>query len=168
MKKTNTLLIGITVVFLAVGSTYAFAQEERGMRGEQREGRVFGGLNLTEQQKQQLEANRKAQRQEMEKLFTAMKEKQKQLQDELKDPAVTRETVTPLANELKSLQAQLIDHRINGILAVKEILTPEQFAKFHQMMQEGKRDRKDRRIEKFREKHNEHRMMERAPDQDME
>ncbi|MDD5566401.1 MAG: Spy/CpxP family protein refolding chaperone [Candidatus Omnitrophica bacterium] len=164
MKKTKLLYIGITAVFLAASPMYVFAQEERGRPGDEHKGRLASTLNLTEEQQQKLEVNRKAQRQEMEKLFTAMKDKQKQLQEQLASPAVTQETVTPIANELKSIQAQLIDHRISGILAVKEILTPEQFAKFHQMMEEGKRDRKGR-IENFREKRKERRMMERAPDQ---
>ena len=53
-----------------------------------------------------------------------------------------QQKIEPLANEIKSLQAQLIDSRINGIFAVKEILTPEQFAKFQQMAEKWQKERK--------------------------
>jgi Spy/CpxP family protein refolding chaperone len=69
----------------------------------------------------------------------------------LKDPAVTRAKVEPLVNEIKSLQGQLIDQRIGGIFAVKEILTPEQIAQFNQLMEKRKEGRQGR-FQQWRER----------------
>jgi Spy/CpxP family protein refolding chaperone len=138
------MIIGLAVVILAVSAVYAQTQDEGQQRGDGQKGRIVKELNLTPEQQKKLSENRKAQRQEMEELRTAIKEKQTKLQEALKNPAVTRASVEPIANEIKSLQAQSIDHRISGIFAVKEILTLEQFAKFQQMTGKRQENRKER------------------------
>lgn len=142
MKKINSTIIGLAVVILTVSAVYAQTQGESQQRGDGQKGRIFKELNLTPEQQKKLEENRKAQGEEMTNLRTAIKEKQTKLQEELKNPAVTKAIVESLVNEIKSLQAQLIDHRINGIFAVKEILTPEQFVKFEQMTEKGHKNKK--------------------------
>ena len=151
MKKTKSIIIGLALVFLTVSVVYAQWQGQGQERGSGPKERIFKELNLTQQQKEKLEENRKAQREKMMKLHTAIKEKQAKLQEALKNPAVTRAIIEPLVNEIKSLQTQLIDHRINGIFAVKEILTPEQFAKFQQMTEKRQENRKWR-FQNWREK----------------
>jgi Spy/CpxP family protein refolding chaperone len=69
----------------------------------------------------------------------------------MKNPAVTVASVQPLVNEIKSLQTQIIDGRISGIFAVKEILTPEQFAKFQQTTEKWQKNKKGR-FHNWREK----------------
>jgi len=86
--------------------------------------------------------NRKAQGEELTKLLSVIKEKRTQLQEALKSPAVTRASVEPLVKEIKSSQAKLIDYRINGIFAVREVLTPEQLAKFQDIAQKRQEIRK--------------------------
>jgi len=144
MKKAKSIIIVLAVVFVTVSAAYAQPQGGYQQRDDKQKEHIFKELNLTPEQLKKLEENRKAQRQEVEKLFSALKEKQARLQETLKNPAVTRAIVDPLANEIKSLQAQLIDHRIGGIFAVKEILTPGQFAKFQQMMEKPGEVRKRR------------------------
>jgi len=141
MKKTKSIIIALAVVFLTVSAVYAQTQNPGQDYASGQKKLIFKELNLTPEQQKRLEENRQAQRQEMEKLHTAMKEKQAKLQEALKDPAATIATVEPLANDMKSLQAQLIDHRVNAIFAVKEILTPQQFAKFGQMTQKRQGNR---------------------------
>jgi len=151
MKKTRLIIIGFAVFSLMVNSGYAQIQEKDKQAGGRLKGGIYKELNLTPEQQNKLEANRKSQREKTSQLRTAMKEKNEALQQVLKDPAVTREKFEPLVNEIKSLQAQLIDQRINGILAVKDILTPEQFAKFNQLMEKRKEGRKDH-FQQWREK----------------
>lgn len=143
MKKIKSIIIGLAIVFLMVSAVYAQIQCEHKQRGEGQRGGVFKELKLTPEQQKKLEENRKAQREEITKLRMAIKEKQQKLQEELKNPVVTKAAVEPIVNEIKSLQAQLIDHRISGIFAVKEILTPEQFAKFQQMTGRWQENRKE-------------------------
>jgi Spy/CpxP family protein refolding chaperone len=119
MRKIKLIIIGLVVFFLKE-------------------------LNLTPEQQKKLEENRKVQAEKTSQLRTATWEKEKELQQVLKDPAVTKAKVEPLVNEIKSLQAQLIDQRVSGIFAVKEILSPEQIAKFNQLMEKRKEGRKGR------------------------
>jgi Spy/CpxP family protein refolding chaperone len=136
MKRTRVSVMVLAVVFLAVSA--ACAQEKgKNHQGEQgKKENIFKELNLTPEQKKKLDENRVAQDQELSKLHSAVREKYEELEKDLKDPAVTKAAVAPLINQIKSLQLQLIDNRINGIFEVKAILTPEQFAKFNQIMEE--------------------------------
>jgi len=93
-------------------------------------------LNLTPDQQEKLTQNRKVQHEKVVRLRKALKEKEEKLGKALKGPAVTRAALEPIANDIKSLQAQLIDNRIDSILAVKQVLTPEQAAKFEEMAQQ--------------------------------
>jgi len=144
MKKAESIIIGLTIVFLTVSGvfaqTHALGQKHVTWQKES----VFQELNLTPEQQKKLAENRKAQREEMTRLLSVIKEKQAKLQEELKSPAVSRAKVESLANEIKALQAQLIDHRVNGIFTVKEILTPQQFAQFQQMTEKRQENRKIR------------------------
>jgi Spy/CpxP family protein refolding chaperone len=151
MKKTKSVIIGLVAVFLMVNMVYAQEQSGYKQRGKGLKDYLAKELNLTQEQQQKLAENRKAQGEEMKKLHETIKEKQEKLQEELKSPAVTRAAVEPLVNEIKSLQVQLIDSRIGGIFAVKEILTPEQFAQF-QSMSEKRQEKRKGRFENWREK----------------
>ncbi|KPK97532.1 MAG: hypothetical protein AMJ95_08680 [Omnitrophica WOR_2 bacterium SM23_72] len=144
MKKMGFAVISLAVFLLMTGTLYAQPPREKGRPYAGPKDRIIQELNLSPEQQSRLEENRKAQRQEMKRLHDAVKEKNTKLREALKNPGVTREGVQPLTNELKSLQAQLIDSRINGILAVKEILTPEQFSRFNEMMEKRSRPRKTR------------------------
>ncbi len=149
-KNMGLMIVGILAAFLAVNLVYAqdYAQgKKEAGRTECKAvdgGRMEKALKLTPEQQQKLQDNRRAQRERMSQLLKALKEKQQILQQELKKPSVTKASLAPILTEIKSIQAQLIDSRVEGILAVKEILTPEQFAKFQEMAankQKGMRER---------------------------
>jgi Spy/CpxP family protein refolding chaperone len=142
MKKANLVIIGLAAVLILGSAACVYAEGEPQKRGKGHKESIFKELNLTPEQQKKLAENRRAQGEEMASLRASIKEKQDKLQGELKNPAVTREKVEPLVNEIKSLQARLIDHRVNGIFAVKKILTPEQLVKFEQMMEKGHKDKK--------------------------
>lgn len=156
MKKTRLVIIGLAVSLLMVSSVYAQAQRTGKSDGGRLKEGIYKELNLTPAQQQKLEENRKAQRQSSSQLRTTMAEKEKQLQQALKDPGVTRAKLEPLVNEIKYLQAQLIEQRVSGIFAVKEILTPEQVSKLAQLMEKRKEGRKGR----FQGRRNKHKGME--------
>jgi Spy/CpxP family protein refolding chaperone len=142
MKKIKSVVVGLTVVLLATNAAYAQQQSTDKQGGNGKKGEIFKELNLTAEQDKKLQENRLTERQEMMGLRNSMKEKQEQLQKVLEDSNTTKATVEPLAAEIKALQGQLVDHRINAIFAVKEILTPEQFAKFQQIMEKKKEGKK--------------------------
>jgi Spy/CpxP family protein refolding chaperone len=144
MNKNRLVIIGLVVSLFAVSCAYAQEQRAGKSDGGRLKESIYKELNLTPEQQQKLEANRKAQREKITQLRTTMMEKKEQLQQALKDPKVVEAKVAPLVSELKSLQARLIDLRVSGILAVKEILSPEQFAKFNQFIEKRKEDGKGR------------------------
>ena len=144
MKKIKATVIGLAMVIFAAGAAYAQPGEGYNQNRENQKGRIPQELNLKSDQQKKLMENRKAQREAMEKLRSAIRAKEEELQQALSNPGVTQASVTPIVNQLKTLQGQMIDLRTKGILSVKAILTPEQFAKFQQMMQEHQKERKER------------------------
>jgi len=131
------LVFAMAVMFLAVVGHNAYAMEQRGKsEGEgKRHEEVFKALHLTPEQQSKLQENRKMQRQKMEQLHIAIADRQKQLRESLSQPAATKESVAPLVNEINALQAQMTQNRVDGIMVVKQILTPEQFTQFQQLME---------------------------------
>lgn len=97
-------------------------------------------LNLTDTQKKALEENKKARREAMKTLFNDMKEKRAAMREELQRDELNIGKITQINNELKILSAQMLDHRLEGILEVRKILTPEQFRKF-MAKTEGRQER---------------------------
>jgi Spy/CpxP family protein refolding chaperone len=141
MRKMRLVVTVLAVVMLATGSVYANEQQKSHEGGEREKGKLFKELKLTPEQEKKLEDNRKAQQEQLSSLREALKTNHNKLQAKLKDPAVTRSAVEPLVSEIKSLQAKLVDNRIDGIFAVKSILTPEQFVKFDQIVEKQMKDR---------------------------
>ena len=165
MRKTSLVAMSVAVVMLTAGLVYAETEQgakqsgegQRGKQWQEQKEKIAKDLNLTPEQQQKLEANRKSQRETMNNLHKALKEKQDKLQELLKNANVTRSSVNPLVSEIKSIQDQLVEARVNAIFAVKAILTPEQFAKLQQRSeqhQENNKTHKDNWREKGKGAHN--------------
>jgi len=105
--------------------TKAFA-EKRDAKHQQ----FYKELNLTEEQKKLLEDNKNKHREQMKALFSGMREKTALMRQELQKDELNMEKLNQIQNELKALQTQMLDHRLQGILEVRKILTPQQFKKF--------------------------------------
>ncbi|MDD5482086.1 MAG: periplasmic heavy metal sensor [Kiritimatiellae bacterium] len=104
---------------------------------DERRDAAMARLELSAGQKEKIDALRQSQRGQMQALMQALREKNRQIRDKLNDPAVTRETIAPLAAEIKEIHSKMVDLRINNIFAIKEILNAEQIRK----LQEFKRQR---------------------------
>ena len=151
MKKMIQVLIVVAVGIMIIVPTVS--AEPHGKMGGWKMGHhhkqaakdMFHDLNLTAEQKDKLKQNRKAQKEKMKELRKQIMAKHTELKDKLSNPAVSRADVDPIVTELKSLHAKMIDCRTDGIFAVKEILTPEQYAKFLNNMKKEIKDWKDRR-----------------------
>lgn len=139
-KRMGLLMAAVVSCLLITNAVYAQGAKEyenKGAPAEIKQGeKIFDQLNLTPEQKQKLQANRQTQRQQMQGIMTSLREKYKSLQEALKNPAVTRTSVQEIVDEIKALQAKQTDLRLDGIFSVKEILTPEQYVKFQQLMEE--------------------------------
>ena len=150
-KAVKILMSGIVLSMVVVFWVYAQPVEpspdairhEREKAVEKVEEGVIDSLGLTTEQRDELKENRIAHREKAKAIFESLKKETAKLKEELKNPEASSASVAPMATKIKSLQGQLVDLRIEGILTVKEILTPEQFAKFQQMVEE--------RVEKLKE-----------------
>lgn len=154
MKNMNKYIIGMVVISaLITGPAYAEGSgacptcEGKGFHKDKGEG-ITRQLNLTAEQDKLLKDSKAAHRAEMEQLMKALKEKRQELKDALAKSGVTKEQVDPIASQIKGLQAQMVDRRIDGILKVKGILTPEQFQKLQAMKEVRQSKRRAKRWDK--------------------
>jgi len=84
-------------------------------------------LNLTPQQQERIAAQKKKEKEDSGKNRIRMKELRDQLRVELDKPSVDKAGINALTAEMKMLAGKRIEKKVEGILALKEILTPEQF-----------------------------------------
>jgi len=151
MKKMAVIVTLVMAIAFIAGSVFAFEGCGYSGKGYKNNAKLKEmkenckkELGLTAEQDKALEANRQAHRAEAEAMYEAMKAKKSELKAAMAKPGATKAQIEPIAKELKAIQAKMTDRRIDGILAVKEILTPEQFAKLESM--------KDKKVKKWGEK----------------
>ena len=151
MNKKMTSLCGALLVAggLGLGSAFgappADGPKGHGMDRQQRGEKMFAELGLSEDQQKQLKAHRESHRTETKEIFEKMKAKREALRTELEKPNFSESAVKGLNDELKTLHNRMADQRLAGILAVRKILTPEQYAKFVQLREERMKEMKANR-----------------------
>ena len=106
-----------------------FLQKMQERRGKKARG-IYSQLNLTEEQKKQLEDNRLKHREEMKVAFDGMRHYKEALNQEFMKPNLDMNKVKEIQSQVKALQAKISDNHLNSIIEVRKILTPEQFVKF--------------------------------------
>jgi len=102
---------------------------------------IYSQLNLTDDQKKRLEANKQQHRAIMGNTRQEMKTDKESLQQELMKPQLNMPKINQIHNQVKSLQDQMEDGKLSSILAVRAILTPEQFSKFVSLMHKKEHDK---------------------------
>ena len=123
---------GVLALFLLLGSLAAAEGTGYGYRGDRDEmrGRLKTELGLTKDQETKLETHRIDHRAEMEKLMLVVKDKREELKTALENPQMDKGAVERINDELKDAQNDMADKRLEGILYVRGVLTPDQFKKF--------------------------------------
>lgn len=145
--KQITYTLGIVGVMLLTSNVYSQPQGDRfnrsdEMRNEMREKmkakmlEVFKQLDLSPEQEEQLKAHRKDHRGQGKEFRENMKVKKEAIRNELQKEELNMENVYKIHDELKDLLIQKADHRLEGILEVRKILTAEQFRKFCELRKE--------------------------------
>ncbi|MFN3454611.1 MAG: Spy/CpxP family protein refolding chaperone [Pseudobdellovibrio sp.] len=86
-------------------------------------------LNLTAEQKKQLKDSGGYSREDMKQKHTALREAQKSLEETLKSDA-SEEQIRAKFTELQTIQEDFAKARFEKILKIRSVLTPEQRAKF--------------------------------------
>lgn len=155
MKKMMMVMVATVIGLFITGSVFAWGghggygkDSKDSPRAKAMKEEMKKELGITPEQEKLLDAQREACSKEGDTFRKDMKSKKDELKDAISKPGVTRAQVEPIVAELKALEAQKIDRRVNSILAIKAILTPEQFAKLEAMkekhMKEWKEKHKDR------------------------
>lgn len=139
-KIAGVIAVIIVAVFVAGSAFGEMGNPVEGRNGRhQKKAEIARKLGLTPEQDRILNEAREAHRKDMSDLRSLLKEKRQALKSELAKPGVTRQQVEPIVAQVKKLQSDMVDHRIEGIFKVKSILTPEQFDKLQEMKgQKGK------------------------------
>lgn len=153
-NKLEKLVMLFVVAGLMTGSSVAFAEvQEKGAEpgpGVQASGpgeglgggrglgpkAFFKELGLNQEQQEKLEAHRKAQWAQNKEVREQMKAKMKALHEEMGKPDMDKTQVKGLVDEINTLKGHLFAQHIDGILEMKEVLTPEQFAKMQAHFEE--------------------------------
>lgn len=136
----NHKLTGIGCVILLAASLAAAEREGGGprRRDDDRRDKMKAELNLTKEQQKKLDTHRIEQRAAMEKAMLDIKEKREELKAALEQPKLNRIALQKINDELKDAQNEMADQRLEGILYVREVLTPDQFKKFLSLAPEMK------------------------------
>lgn len=99
---------------------------------------IYNQLNLTKEQKEQLENNKSKTREKRKILFDKMRSYKETLNQELMRPELDMNKINEIQTQFKTLQSQMTDDRLNSMLDVRKILTPQQFSKFLSLMERYK------------------------------
>ena len=117
-------------------------------RVEKQRHKIYDQLQLTEEQKKQLEANKEKQRTQMKASFEQMKSFREAMRQELMKSNLDMNKVNGIHVQIKNLHSQMADQRLDSVLEVRKILTPEQFARFHSFMREHRQQWRDKAKER--------------------
>ncbi len=94
---------------------------------------VFKQLDLSPEQEEQLKAHRNNHRKSGGEIHKSVKAKREEMKDELQKQELNMEKINNIHTELKDIMSKKADHRLEGILEVRKILTTEQFVKFMEL-----------------------------------
>jgi Spy/CpxP family protein refolding chaperone len=124
------LALSAPVVYADNGNGGNFENGDSGHHGHYGEGKFFHKLNLTDDQKKQMKDIWQKQREAKKTAFAQIKADREALTNELLQTTPDVNKINDLKSKLEVLGAQMLDNRINSDLAVKKILTAEQFAEY--------------------------------------
>ena len=151
MKIGHTQAVILAAAVLGLVCTgVSFAQqhdEEQSKPYKGKAEKVLSQLNLSPQQEAQIKELHKGNRQRAKELRQALREKRKALEEELNKPNSDLAKIKALTAELKDMEGRVTEERVNGVLKMKEILTPEQYLAFSnavKKMHNGDNDKRRR------------------------
>jgi Spy/CpxP family protein refolding chaperone len=100
--------------------------------------KIVEELDLTAQQQEALRQQRAEHRDKIKALMENLGSKKMALCTELEKEQIDKEKIDGIVNEIKPLLGQQIELRVEDTLAMKEILTAEQYQKFHKFVKKKK------------------------------
>ncbi|MDD4013735.1 MAG: Spy/CpxP family protein refolding chaperone [Candidatus Omnitrophica bacterium] len=151
MKKIKDLTIVTMLIAAGVFLSAPAYAERDGMMGEggkkEMRGRMekmYQELGITDEQNSELKALREGERAKSQEIKARIAEIKGAMRAELDKPDTDKIKVDGYVDDLTALYREKIGARVEGVMSVKKILTPEQFSALHEKKEEMKKDRKER------------------------
>jgi Spy/CpxP family protein refolding chaperone len=128
-KFCYILTVVLVLCFTSVASAEWFHQDlEKGQKArEEKFDNIAKELNLSPEQQQQIANQRSKEKEQAQELRQKITAKRSELSSELDKQAPDRAKVYALISEMKELIGKRMEQRAEGVLLLKQILTPEQF-----------------------------------------
>jgi len=150
MKK---MVAAAAVIGLILSAVPAYAYEGHGPEGTGEERYEKGGkfdkiseeLGLSDEQKAALKKDREATFAKMKELRDKVQSARKELKAELDKETLDTARVNALVAQLKDLMGQQIQSRVDKVMSLRKILTPEQYKKMQGLIEEKKEGFKSKR-----------------------
>lgn len=98
-------------------------------------------LGLTDEQYEALLAQKEEHREAVKETRNQYSAKRKELMEEIHKETIDTGRITQIHSESKSLQLEIMDHRLEGMLKMREILTAEQFQLMQEKFRSGRKGR---------------------------
>ncbi len=136
-KKSMILMIGLSLVVM----TSRISAQPLGPRKEKAKKvmkKVIEELELSPEQQEQIRSSRQAHRKEVKQLRQSIGAARQGLRDELEKAEPNEVKIKSLTAKLKKLLGKQIEQRVEGVLEMREILTPEQYQEFQGKLNQGR------------------------------
>ena len=153
--KTKMMKVMAVVVAAAMVFSAASAYAGEGWGGQKSEAdmkkhfdKMAEDLKLTSEQKAALEKQREETRPKMKALREKQSAAREQLKAELDKTAPDKATLAAIVEDLKNLTGEQLQMKIDKVLAMKKVLTPEQSTKMKGIMEDKKKEFKGKRGDK--------------------
>ena len=138
IKKAILLVVAATFL---LGSTLYAEHGYSGKKGIEYYGKedklesLRGELGITPEQEAKLSEQRKEFKAKNKKLMEGLRSKRKELKEELEKQHMNRARVNKIVKDIKNLTGEKLQNRVDKIVSMKNIFTPEQFEKLQDMME---------------------------------
>ncbi|HTY45941.1 MAG TPA: periplasmic heavy metal sensor [Patescibacteria group bacterium] len=131
------LCIYATAAAFVSWAPLAHAQQAAGRQGPQADrgqelDNFIKDLNLTPQQQEQIKKQRNEHFEKNRGAGDELRQKRLKLKQELEKEVPDRKLINALVADINTLTARKLQDRVDSILAIKEILTPQQYKAFQE------------------------------------
>jgi Spy/CpxP family protein refolding chaperone len=151
IKFKKAVLLGMAAAFLLGSTLHAEGPYEgTGRRNSEKKfAELTQELGITPEQETKLKEQQEGFRAKGKRLMKNIQSRQKELKQELEKKDVDRARIDKLIEEIKDLTGEKLRNRVDKIMAMKSVLTPEQFEKLqskahkkgHFYTQKGRRNK---------------------------
>ncbi|MFC1621254.1 Spy/CpxP family protein refolding chaperone [Candidatus Omnitrophota bacterium] len=147
--KFKGIVISAVVALVVFSSVAAYAwpaccsgQEKGKERGGKKMGKFVKELGLTPEQEEKIKTLKTEQRETKKQLAEEIKSKKAELGEELEKPTTDRAKIDSIVKELGTLMEDKLEQRVECVLSMREVFTPEQYEKFKEKKEhfKGKKD----------------------------